>query len=257
MKLPTVAGIQARMGSTRLPGKVMMDVAGKPMLRHVVDRARRARRVDAVYVLTTQTSKDDVIADYCGRNKIPFLRGSEQDVLSRYINLATKHDAEWIVRITSDCPLIEPSFIDYQIERLQAEEADLVLLPDSVSGTLGGQGVMSRYALEKAADTHDALNAEHVGVFLFAEKPELFRHVWIDPNPVYSAVRGLRLCVDEERDLRLMRWIYTEFTDLLSGPFKTAGVIKWLEQHPEIRRINQEVEDSEDNRAVRRLKRKK
>ncbi len=108
----TVGIIQARMGSSRLPGKVLEDIGGKPMLTRVVVRARRARTLGQVVVATTTDLGDDPIADYCKQHGFPCYRGHPSDVLDRYYQAACRYDAKTIVRLTADCPVIDPAEID-------------------------------------------------------------------------------------------------------------------------------------------------
>lgn len=119
----TVAIIQGRMGSSRLPGKVLLDIAGKPMLQHVIERTRRARTLDAVVVATSSDPSDDPIASFCADMDVPCSRGSLHDVLDRYYQAAKEHNAGGIVRITADCPMIDPDLID--------ETVKLVIVPES------------------------------------------------------------------------------------------------------------------------------
>jgi len=112
----TVAIIQARMGSSRLPGKVMLDISGKPMLQWVIDRTRRATQVHEVVVATSDNPADDPIAEFCEKQRVPCSRGSTFDVLDRYYNAARSQLAEVVVRITADCPLIDPVLIDRTLD---------------------------------------------------------------------------------------------------------------------------------------------
>ena len=114
-----VALIQARMGSSRLPGKVLEDLSGRPMLWHVVDRVRRASKVDKVVVATTDRVGDDPIARFCEQEDVGCFRGSEQDVLDRFYQAAKKHQADVVIRITADCPLIDPAVIDKVVARFE------------------------------------------------------------------------------------------------------------------------------------------
>jgi spore coat polysaccharide biosynthesis protein SpsF len=111
----TVAIIQARMSSSRLPGKVLLDIAGKPMIKHVIERTKRAQTVDSVLVATTTDPSDDPIADFAASISVPCTRGSLHDVLDRYYQAAKTHNADIIVRITADCPLIDPEIIDQTV----------------------------------------------------------------------------------------------------------------------------------------------
>jgi len=110
-----VAIIQARMGSSRLPDKVMMPIAGKPMFWHVVDRVKKAKLIDEVVVATSTNTKDKRIVDFCKKNNVEVFTGSENDVLDRYYQCAKKYKAEIVVRITADCPLIDPKIVDKSI----------------------------------------------------------------------------------------------------------------------------------------------
>src|SRR3989338_1431126 len=104
--------IQARMSSTRLPGKVMLPLSGREMLWHVVERCRKSRRADTVIVATSNDTSDDPLAAWCQKNDIPVFREDLHNVLSRYFNCAKENELDVIVRVTSDCPLIDPSSID-------------------------------------------------------------------------------------------------------------------------------------------------
>src|ERR1700691_2516384 len=123
-KPKVVAIIQARMGSTRLPGKVLADICGRPMLRHVIERTRRSETLDEVIVATTEEPADDTIAAFCCEHCVSCFRGSEHDVLDRYYEAARRFAAEAIVRITSDCPLIDPEVIDNTARKFLLERPD-------------------------------------------------------------------------------------------------------------------------------------
>ena len=114
----TVAIVQARLGSTRLPGKVLLDLEGKPMLARVVDRLRRAREVDEVVIATTVEPQDQRLAEFCETSGWPVYCGSHFDVLDRYYHAAREHAADVVVRITSDCPLIDPNVVDAVVRKL-------------------------------------------------------------------------------------------------------------------------------------------
>ena len=118
-----VAIVQARMGSTRLPGKVLLDLAGEPMLVRDVNRVHRAQTLDEIVVATTVKPADDAIVDLCTECGWPCFRGSEEDVLDRYYRAAIEHQADVVVRITSDCPLTEPEIVDRVVKVANAYTA--------------------------------------------------------------------------------------------------------------------------------------
>lgn len=126
MKPRTIAIIQGRMSSSRLPGKILADIAGQPMLTRVFTRTSRAQTVDEVIFATTTDASDDAVAEYCDFSGIPFTRGSLFDVLDRYYRTAAQAKADVVVRITADCPVIDPVLIDDVVNTLLNNEYDFV-----------------------------------------------------------------------------------------------------------------------------------
>ena len=124
--IKVVAIVQARMSSTRLPGKVWADVAGHPILWHVVQRLRRARLLNQIVIATSENPADDAIAQFCEQDGILCYRGSEADVLDCYYKAASLHSADVVVRITADCPLIDPAVVDKVVHRFLDEGSDYV-----------------------------------------------------------------------------------------------------------------------------------
>ena len=114
----TNAIIQARMNSTRLPGKTMIDIEGLPLLQHVVNRTDKSKEIDKCIVATTSNQSDDVIIDYCTENEINYFRGSEENVLSRFYNCAKKYKTDIVVRVTADDPFIDHQLIDFSVKKL-------------------------------------------------------------------------------------------------------------------------------------------
>ncbi len=201
-----VAIIQARMGSTRLPGKALRDICGRTMLARVVRRADRSRLVDEVVVATTTRLEDTAIVDECRSLGVRSFRGSEQDVLDRYHGAASEFNADSIVRITSDCPLIDPEIIDNIVQ------AFLEKRPDYASNTLVSTyprgldvEVFSRAALDRAhAEARLAHQRVHVTPYLY-QNPAIFRLLSIAAEEDYSRYRWT---VDTKEDLDLLRAVY-------------------------------------------------
>src|SRR5208283_2176155 len=127
----TVIVNQARMSSTRLPGKVLKEVLGRPLLDYQVERLRRSTLAHELVIATTTNSADDVLAEFCRKREVPVFRGSEQDVLARYYFAALEHRAEVVVRVTADCPVIDPEVVDRVIGRFLERAAAV----DYVSNT--------------------------------------------------------------------------------------------------------------------------
>jgi spore coat polysaccharide biosynthesis protein SpsF (cytidylyltransferase family) len=255
MRLRAVAGIQARLSSTRMPGKVLADLAGRPLIQRVVERVRAADSLDLVVVLTSDDPSDDPLCDTLRALAIPFRRGPLADVRARYLALLEELDPVVLVRVTGDCPLVAPHFINAQVRALDEHDADFVwIAPGGVEGTLAGQGALSARALRLAAESTDELDREHVGSFLFRRQRARFRHVELAVDPAYRRA-GLRLCVDEAADLALVRRVFERFVPERGPLFPLAEAIAWLDRHPEVRALNAGVVESQANRAARALER--
>ena len=236
----TVAIIQARMGSTRLAGKVLLDLAGEPMLARVMHRVQRASLLDEVMIATTIHPADDAIAQLCAARGWPCARGSPEDVLDRYYQAARVSQADVVVRITSDCPLIEPEVIDQVIHEFlahqpKADYASNVQSPRTFPRGLDTE-VMRFDALARAwrEDTNPAWR-EHVTPYIYRH-PERFRL-----HDVVNAVdlSSLRWTVDTAQDLEFVRRIYARFG---GDTFTWRDVLALLEQHPDWLEINRTVE---------------
>jgi spore coat polysaccharide biosynthesis protein SpsF len=222
------------MGSTRRPGKVLADLAGRPMLYHVVKRSQQARGLDLVVVATSDREKDDAIEQYCNEIDVPCFRGSEDDVLDRYVKAARKFDADRIARLTADCPLLDPKIIDKVITTFDTAECDYVsnfLVPTYPDGL--DNEICSREVLEQAwRDARLKTEREYVTVYIW-KRPEVFRLLNVKHDKDLS---HLRWTVDEPEDLELVREIYKHL-----GPEPNFGmeqILALLEEHPELNEIN-------------------
>ena len=203
----TVAIVQARTGSTRLPGKVLLPLLGAPLVSRVVARTRRAASVDEVAVATTTLRSDDPIVELAAREGWPVTRGSETDLLDRYLQAARAHEADRIVRITSDCPLIDPDLIDDVVRALDRQKADYgsnTLEPRTYPRGLDVE-VVTRAALEAAwQEDLDPASREHATPFVRLH-PERFRPVRVHGSDDRSEHRWT---VDTPEDYELVRRIY-------------------------------------------------
>lgn len=236
----TVAIIQARMGSTRLPGKVLLMLADKTVLAHVIERCQRAPLVDEVIVATTTKTSDDPIereATNCG---IPCFRGSEDDVLQRYHEAAKTHHADTVVRVTSDCPVLDPVVTNQVISQFM--DSPMV---DYCSNTLErsfprglDSEVFSFEALEKAfiqADINE--EREHVTPYIY-KNPRQFKLSSFKNKEDYSYYRWT---LDTETDWQLITEIF-HFLYIPGKLFYWQEVIQLMQQRPELALINAHVE---------------
>lgn len=208
--MKTVAIIQARMGSERLPGKVLKDIAGKPMLEWVAHRVRQASLVDSLIIATTEEKKDDAVAALCQRLALSCFRGSTQDVLDRYYQAATKISANTIVRITADCPLIDPGLIDAVIAAHYKNQADYT--SNSLVRTYPrglDVEVITMPALTRAwIESTEAYQRVHVTPYLYYH-PNIFRLFSVEGRHNYSHYRWT---VDTQEDLQFIQALSTSFT---------------------------------------------
>lgn len=200
--------VQARMGSTRLPGKVMKKLSGKEVLWHVVERLKKSKYINEIIIATTDKQQDDTIAAFCAQHQVTCFRGEELDVLKRYYDAAKSNKLDIIVRVTSDCPLIDPAVVDRLIETLI--EGDLEYVSNSFEKTYAK-------GLECSAFTFKALER----CMKEAVKPEHREHVvlYMRENPTLFATAGVRntsddsdfrITLDEEDDYKLLSMIYDQ-----------------------------------------------
>jgi len=235
--LKTVAIIQARMGSTRLPGKVIMDLGGDTVLARVVRRLCRAKFVDEIVIATTSSDADDAIVRECERLGVPWFRGSEDDVLDRYYQAAQTYAAGAVVRITSDCPLIDPELVDGTIRVFQEQHCDYAsnLFPRTYPRGLDTE-VFTVAALERDwREARAPYQREHVTPFLY-EHPELFRLVSLRGQIDYSQYRWT---LDTAEDLQLLRAIYARFSN--QDNFGWREAVALMEREPELAELNSRV----------------
>ncbi len=242
------------MSSSRLPGKALAELAGEPMIQRVYERLLASRRIDEVLVLTSDEASDDPLCAELEVRGIPYRRGSLDDVLSRFEALLDEFDPTYVVRVTGDAPLVDPVFIDDQLAALERFDGDLTWCQPAgaFDGVLGGQTVVSARALRLAAHSENPLDREHVGSFFLRSHLSDLRVVEMRPDERYQD-RGLRLCVDEESDLRLVRLLFETFDEEYGSDVPLDVVLDWLRARPELVGINADVQESADNRRLRAL----
>lgn len=236
--------LQARMGSYRLPGKVLKRVAGKPMLEHQIIRMRRARTIDGIVIATTSEPRDDAIVRLARRLSVPIFRGSENDVLDRYYGAAKEFGARDIVRITGDCPLMDPLVIDWVVEFYLSHKAEFDYISNNRPPTVpDGMDVevFSLAVLERAwREAKLPSEREHVTPYIWKHK-EIFRvkNINWEGEPFIA-----RLVVDRPEDLRLVRKIFAEFYP--QNPFfGLREIVAFLREKPELLKINADIARNE------------
>ncbi len=239
--MKTVGIIQARMGSSRLPGKVLLDIAGEPMLVRVFERTRRAKSLDIVVIATTAQPEDQPVMTLCDARGYPCFRGSARDVLDRYYQAALVFYAAVVVRITADCPVIDADVIDHTVGEFQRAGVDFAANrlppPWKRSYPVGlDTEVCTFQALELAwQEAKQPYQREHVMPYLYQEEGR-FRTLVLHHDPDYG---HLRWTVDTPEDLALMRQIYAHFGG--RDDFSWLEILSLLERNPELSKINASV----------------
>lgn len=236
-----LAVIQARMSSTRLPGKVLFPIQNRPMLSYMLERVSAAQRVDQVILATSLDPSDDPIAQFCGQEDVLCYRGSLDDVLDRYYQAAQTGGGQTIVRLTGDCPLLDPRIIDTMVEVYQKNQYDYIANTVPPAGASFPDGmdveIFSMKNLERAwREAQKPSEREHV-TFYFWKNSQIFSLHRHDSPKDFS---GYRLTVDYPQDFEVVTKIFTELYP--KNPlFRMEEVIDFLDRHPEIRDKNKNI----------------
>jgi len=242
-----VAILQARMSSTRLPGKVMKPILSRPMLARQLERLRRCAALDGLVVATSDRADDDPIAALCAEEGVACFRGSLADVLDRFTQCARKYKADHVVRLTGDCPLTDPAMVDELVRFYLEHDFDYAAncrpptLPDGLDAE-----IFTAAALEEAwREARDPFEREHVVPYII-RRPERFRMGnWVWPEDL----SGLRWTVDEPEDLAFVTRVY-EALYPVKPDFGFADVLALLAEHPELADMNSRFERNEGSKRV-------
>jgi spore coat polysaccharide biosynthesis protein SpsF len=234
-----VAIVQARMTSSRLPGKILADVAGVPMLAQELRRLSRARQLDAVVVATTVNASDDPVLELAKAERVGCFRGDEADVLGRFVGAAREAAADVVVRVTGDCPLIDPQIVDAVVERVTSNSDRCDYASNTIERTFPrGLDVEALHMdvlerLHRLARSQSA--REHVTYFLHREHPELFEIRQITRDSDASA---LRWTVDTDEDLQLIRKLFDE---LGAADASSDELIAAVRARPDLLALNSHI----------------
>jgi spore coat polysaccharide biosynthesis protein SpsF len=227
----TVAILQARAGSSRLPGKVLKPLLGRPMLARQLERVRRAERLDALVVATSVDAADDAIAQLCAGEGVDCHRGSLDDVLDRFYGAAQAQGAEAVVRLTGDCPLADPQLIDALVEFFFAGDYDYAsnAVPPTFPDGLDAEVFRFDCLRQAWQEAKLPSQREHVTPFIY-NHPERF-HIGSYRNPV--DLSHLRWTVDEAEDFEMVSRVYAELYPA-NPRFGWQDVLQLLERRPEL-----------------------
>ncbi|MFN0031724.1 MAG: cytidylyltransferase domain-containing protein [Flavobacteriales bacterium] len=243
MHNPNVAVItQARMTSTRLPGKIMLPVNGEPLLAHHLRRLNN--RNWQIWVATTSKATDDVVQDFCTANQMSCYRGSELNVLDRFYQTAIESGSSILVRVTSDCPLIDAALIQNGIDVFVAAKNDFAYVSNCFPRTYA-RGfdfeIFSIHALEDAyKNASQEFDMEHVTPYLWKNKSGLMQLINMAQTPDNS---HMRLCVDTSEDFVLIKELIEKHD---ADKMNWQHIEALMNQHPELVAINKEVEQKKN-----------
>ena len=228
------------MGSSRLPGKVLMPLVGKPILWHILHRLRKCRRVDTVAIATSTSRKDDPIAEFGAKEGVPVIRGSEENVLSRYLLAAEELGADVVVRVTGDVPLVDPEFVDRMVETLLSQQAGYCMGDPEVPCIHEGVDPFTLHALRKLATEagDDASAREHVTTY-FKSHPDFVSVAFVAVEEALQ-FSGARISVDTPADIRFLEEIYSRLQAPV-GEVHLREVVKLLRAEPHLLQINQHI----------------
>jgi len=240
--------IQARMGSTRLPGKIMMSVRDKPLLHYVINQVLQSKKIDKLIIATTNLSQDDEIVKFVDLHEIKIFRGSEEDVLDRYFHCAKELKSDIIVRITSDCPLIDPEIIDKCVEKFENGNFDYL---SNVNKNIDGDWIYNScgfpsgfaveiftfHALENAWKNAKKLSdREHVTQYIL-DNPKKFKIGSLENKENFS---DLRLTLDYQVDFDLIKLVIENFPD--GEIYKLKKIISFFGDNSHLKLINSHIQ---------------
>ena len=236
--------IEARMGSSRLPGKVLKKIENKTIIELLIERIKKVKQIEKIIIATSTNEKDNILEKYCIENKIEFFRGSEQDVMSRVLECAKSHEIETIVEITSDCPLIDPIIISQMLNCYNYNNVDYIGNSNIRSYPDGMDVQIFSYKTLKDSYKKSKTNLEKEHVTLHIRKSDEYSKIdIIAPNKYFYPTLGLTL--DEEKDFLLIKKIYEHFGHNEFGLDEILGLL--FENDNNLLELNNTVERKGDN----------
>lgn len=229
-----MAIIQARMGSSRLPGKILKDMSGKPALYRMLERVKQSKYIDEVVIATSVEPWDDPLVEICESWGVKTFRGSNSDVLSRYWGAAQMYPAELYVRLTSDCPVIDPAVIDEIIEFFLNNNYRYASGSEKLPNGIGAEVFTAELLQEAAEKSTEGYEHEHVTPYMYWKQPS------VGYCPLEKDLSMYRITLDTQEDYEVLSKIY----DALYTPgnkFTMAEIIDYLDNNPDVFAINSTI----------------
>ena len=241
-EMNVIAIIQARMGSSRLPGKVLMPILGRPMLEMQIERIERCKKIDRIVVATSNNPEDQPITDLCHRLGVDFFQGDQENVLDRFYQAAKLYSPDHTVRLTGDCPLADPALIDELVDFYMASECDYasnaeeLTLPDGLDAEIFSFSALEQAWKEAVLPSH----LEHVTPFIRSQ-PERFKKA---SYRYHMDLSNLRWTVDEPEDMEFVRRVY-EILYPEKPDFSIKDILALIKRNPELIEINRRFKRNE------------
>ncbi|HEK9103242.1 glycosyltransferase family protein [Bacillus cereus] len=239
--MKVAAIIQARMGSTRLPGKILKKVLDKTLLEYQIERVKKAKTIDQIIVATTTKLNDNPIIELCKQLSVPYYRGSEDDVLSRYYETATNFSVDVVVRLTSDCPIIDPNIIDKVVHCYLKQQNKYDYISNTLTRTyprgLDTEVIPYRILKRTYEEANEPSHREHVTAYIY-NNPGKFKLLNVQHDLDESKHRWT---VDTKEDFILIKNIITRLYPV-NSQFSFSDILNLLKQEPDLFYINSHIE---------------
>ena len=250
MENKNIAVIQARMGSTRFPGKSIATIAGKPLIWHIIYRLRQSRKLSKIYLATSVANENDVLEKYVASLGVEVIRGSEENVFSRFESIFKVTNPETITRVCGDCPLIDATFIDRVLDIIQEEGVDYVKSDIPKSINQGVDIVSKRLFNQLLLHKDDPIIKEHV--FSFSNLKFIQIKIGIIRLGGYECDSKIRLSVDTKSDLTFIRTLYKE-CNALAGTLSLKEIVKKTKENPSLKTINSHVHQKAPEQKTKKV----
>lgn len=235
--MKTIVIIQARMGSSRLPGKILMPMGSTDNLTYVTERCKKIDGVSDVLIATSSLPQDDAVEKWCEEHQLSCYRGSEEDVLDRFIQAAKLYEPDYVIRVTADCPFVDYEMASDMVALMKKEQVDIIDLEGQLPRGLAVE-VISYKALQYIDEKgHENRHREHVTYYAYEFKEQFTRVSYVADEMRNEP--SLRITLDTDADYELLSKVASHFDDVFVS---SVDVIKYLIEHPEVAKINAHIE---------------
>lgn len=235
--MKTIVIIQARMGSTRLPGKILMPLGELDVLTYVTSRCKEIKGVKEVIVATSTLQQDDAVENWCNEHNVSCFRGSEDNVLDRFVQCAKQYEPDYVMRVTSDCPFVDFEMASELVELMEHERKDIVLIDGQLPRGLAVEMISYEVLLRIYRDEFEERHREHVTYYAYEFSDQFESITYFAPEN--RVAPELRITLDTDADYALCQAVAEQFNDMYVS---SANVIQYLLAHPEVVQLNAHIE---------------